>query len=375
MSTTEAFLKGQGIPIDLAQAESELTSLWGPAAERVGGPDLEQPTVTRIVLSNLVVYGPTPCLEAVVARHPCRTILLLEDPSAAERDSLYAEVSAACHLPAPGQPQVCSERIALFASPSQVGLFPGAVRSLLEPELPTVLWWHGDLEGRRDLYRSLSADASRVLLELENPGTPAEVLAGALHDESRPFVHDRSWFGITPWREVIAREFDPPHLGSLRRIEEVEIVAAAGREGMPRGAAWLAGWLIAQLGWTDLKPASGGPAGGWSYRCKAEGRPVRIVIRSQVQPGLDPTQLTGVTIRTATDDGPMTLRWGRPDDECPRICLSRTLPDGTESRRTVQAEEFGGPGRTIAALESSRYDPPFRRAIPHTLAILEAAED
>jgi hypothetical protein len=40
----------------------------------------------------------------------------------------------------------------------------------------------------------------------------------------------------------------------------------------------------------------------------------------------------------------------------------------------VHAEEFGGPGRTIAALESSRYDPPFRQAIPHALAILAAAE-
>ena len=52
---TDSFLAGQGIPVDLRHVETELTKLWGPAAEQAGGPELENPHVTRIVLANLVV--------------------------------------------------------------------------------------------------------------------------------------------------------------------------------------------------------------------------------------------------------------------------------------------------------------------------------
>ena len=54
-ATTDSFLEGQGIPVDLRDIETELAKLWGPAAEQVGGPELENPHVTRIVLANLVV--------------------------------------------------------------------------------------------------------------------------------------------------------------------------------------------------------------------------------------------------------------------------------------------------------------------------------
>ena len=37
-TSSDAFLSGQGIPVDPRDIETELTRLWGPAAERVGGP-------------------------------------------------------------------------------------------------------------------------------------------------------------------------------------------------------------------------------------------------------------------------------------------------------------------------------------------------
>ena len=58
VATTDSFLEGQGIPVDLRDIETELAKLWGPAAEQVGGPELENPHVTRIVLANLVVEMP-----------------------------------------------------------------------------------------------------------------------------------------------------------------------------------------------------------------------------------------------------------------------------------------------------------------------------
>ena len=45
-ATSDAFLSGQGIPVEPGQIEAELTRLWGPAAERAGGPELESPIIS-----------------------------------------------------------------------------------------------------------------------------------------------------------------------------------------------------------------------------------------------------------------------------------------------------------------------------------------
>ena len=110
--------------------ETELSKLWGPAAEQIGGPELENPNVTRIVLANLVVDPSTataqslrPVLETVIARFPCRAIVVRGSDDPERR--INAEVSALCHLPAPGLPQVCSERIVLRAGPQAIDLLPG----------------------------------------------------------------------------------------------------------------------------------------------------------------------------------------------------------------------------------------------------------
>src|SRR3954453_12290712 len=110
-SESDAFLQGQGIPVDLREIETTLQQLWGPAAEMVGGPEPEHPNVTRIVLANLVVerLAPDaetlrPVVEEVITRYPCRAIVVrgVDD---GER-KITAEVSALCHLPDPGMPQV-----------------------------------------------------------------------------------------------------------------------------------------------------------------------------------------------------------------------------------------------------------------------------
>src|SRR4051812_22169696 len=131
-STSDAFLSGQGIPVEIGQIEAELTRLWGPAAERAGGPELEHPNVTRIVLANLVVEAGPDCpdclettLDIVVGRYPCRSIVLRKTSHPGR--AVSAEVAALCHLPSADRPQVCSERIVLRAGPEAIDLLPGAV--------------------------------------------------------------------------------------------------------------------------------------------------------------------------------------------------------------------------------------------------------
>ena len=105
-ATTDSFLDGQGIPVALPQIEAELAKLWGPAAEQIGGPDVENPHVTRIVLANLVLEclggdGESlgPVLETVIARFPCRAIVVRGSTTLNAISMLKCRRCATCRHP------------------------------------------------------------------------------------------------------------------------------------------------------------------------------------------------------------------------------------------------------------------------------------
>jgi glucose-6-phosphate dehydrogenase assembly protein OpcA len=375
---TDAFLTGQGVPVALNQIETELTRLWGPAAENVGGPDLENPTVTRIVLANLVVLARhgdgerlRDILDTVTERYPCRTIALQR--TAEPGRSLAAEVSALCHLPAPGMPQVCSERIVLCAGPQAADLLPGAIRPLLEANLPFVLWWTDDPRNDETLFRDLGHECSRLILDLPDPGTDPTAIRLGLDPAICPFSRDTAWFGLTRWRELIAQFFDPPcHTDMLARINSVEIEAHAPTAGAPpRLAVWLAAWLAGQLGW---KPA-GRPereAGRLKATFLGPAGPIPVSIRTEASPELAVAQLSGTTLTAQGPDGAETFRLLRSSIRSPEVHIKVDSATHCALPRLVLAPEMEPPRRVSAALESSRFDPPFRKALPHALWLLGA---
>jgi glucose-6-phosphate dehydrogenase assembly protein OpcA len=375
---TDAFLTGQGVPVSLSNIETELIRLWGPAAENVGGPDLENPNVTRIVLANLVVVARhgdgerlRDVLDTVTERYPCRTIAVQRTDEPGR--SLSAEVSALCHLPAPGMPQVCSERIVLRAGPQATDLLPGAIRPLLEANLPFVLWWTDDPRHDEALFRDLGDECSRLLLDLPDPGTAPAALRLGLDPAICPFSRDTAWFGLTRWRELIAQFFDPPcHTDTLARIASVEIeTKAPSADSLPRLAVWLAAWLAGQLGWKpvgrpertggQLKATFLGPAGS-----------IPVAIRTEAAPELTVAQLSGTTLTTQGDDGAGTFRLVRPSTSSPEVQIKIDSAAYCTLPRAVLAPEMEPPRRVSAALESSRHDPPFRKALPHLLWLLGA---
>jgi glucose-6-phosphate dehydrogenase assembly protein OpcA len=375
-SPTDAFLSGQGIPVDPGRIEDELVKLWGPAAERAGGPDVENPNVTRVVLANLIVEADAcsagrigGALDEVVARFPSRAIVLgrTEDGGRA----VSAEVAALCHLPAPGLPQVCSERIVLKAGPGACGLLPGAVRPLLEANLPVVLWWTCDPRPVESLFRDLAREATRVVLDLVDPGADVEALRLGLDPAINAYARDSAWFAIAGWRELIAQFFDGPDgPASLARVRSVTIEATTAEPGtVPRLPVWLAAWLAGQLGWQVVRVDRPGP-GRIEATFRAGDREVAVSIRAEVDPA--GVSLRSATIELAEGDGPSSLRLARPegwpDDVRVEICSDRAcaLP------RVVHAPALDTPRRIAAALESSRHDPPFRRALPHALRLLGA---
>jgi glucose-6-phosphate dehydrogenase assembly protein OpcA len=377
---SEAFLSGQGIPVALRDVEDELARLWGPSATRADGPEIEHPTVTRVSLANLVVVrldnqnpGVDEALDTVVALHPCRVILLRGNADPARRIS--AEVAAHCQLPAPGHPQVCSERIILGVGPNGHDLLPGAVRPLLESDLPMIVWWACDPRRDEVLRLNLADEASRMLIDLPDPGVddPAlgEVLAPASGCEC---TRDLAWFGTNRWRELVAQFFDAPGTSSsLRRLAHVEILIAVPHEARPaRVGAWLAAWLAGRLKWmpktressgSEIAATFDGPRGAISVMLKhvveqrvqvATIREVWLVAES------DPNRAGHVEESFRVERIPET------DNVRIEICSETrcALP------RTVRSPEYDESRRVAAALTSRRVDPAYDDALPHVLWLL-----
>jgi hypothetical protein len=378
-ATSDAFLQGQGIPVDLPQVESELIKLWGSSAEQVGGPELENPNVTRVVLANLVVEnlnhdGATlrEALDAVVARFPARSIVLhgSDDPARC----VTAEVSALCHLPAPGLPQVCSERIVLHAGPNAIDLVPGAVRPLLEAELPFVLWWADDPRHHESLFRDLAAEASRLILDLPDPATACAAIRLGLDPRLCRYSRDTAWFSITRWRELVAQFFDAPQCSvRTRRIRSVRVDAISPEPSRPpRMAIWLVSWLAGQLGWKT----QGSPSQTENFlRAGFDGPGGTIKVEIETRVGNLPS-IVGITLQAegedAERDGTETFRLTRQSPGSADVRIEVDSDNYCSLPRVVVARELSPWQRVAAALESSRIDPPFQKALPHALWLLEA---
>ncbi len=364
----DEFLSGRGIAVGLDELEDQLAGLWGPAVEQAAGPDVDAPAVTRVVLANLIVAGPAAdqarrdrAVDAIAARYPSRIIMIRDDPDAPA--DLAAEVAALCHLPAPGSPQVCSERIALIAGPSGLGLVPAAVRSLLESELPTVLWWQGGRDRAPELLEALADEATRVLIDLPDPGTDRLVAAEAVDPSIHRSCRDLAWFGITRWREAIAGLFDPPYQDGPARIVGLRVATTgppdseAGRE-----AVWLLAWLAGQWNWSPADRRAEGPTMTAEFR--AQERSIPATIESLAAIDGAPIGVVEVELRLVGSDGPgrIQMQWQGGDHPAIRVeadCAPRcTLP------RLAPAPDGRYESRVAAALESSRLDPPYDQARP-----------
>jgi glucose-6-phosphate dehydrogenase assembly protein OpcA len=385
LAMTDSFLDGHGIPVALPDIENELAKLWGPAAEQAGGPDVDNPHVTRIALANLILLGLdkgcetlAPVLETVIARFPCRAIVARGSDDPERR--ITAEVSALCHLPAPGLPQVCSERIVLRAGPNAVDLIPGAVRPLLEADLPMVLWWTCDPRPREALFRDLADECARLILDLPDPGTDAGAIGLGLDTALCACSRDIAWFGLTRWRELIAQFFDPPcHHDRLGRLSGVNIeVLSPGASRAPRLAIWLAAWLAGQLGWKPQgKPLTEARGGESVLRADFAGKGGTVALEIVTRPlpaGLPALpQLASVTLAARTQEGVETFRLSRSEPGAAAVVIEGGSTDSCRLPRRVEAPDLDPARRIAAALESSRTDPPFQNARPIALWLMGSA--
>jgi glucose-6-phosphate dehydrogenase assembly protein OpcA len=231
--------------------EASLSALWREAAG--------QDPIARAVMSNLVVYrertgAATPDLEAfppglpleaVVARHPSRVILLEHERGHADPCAPFAAAVGVATFGAAGG-RYGVEQIAVRSNCVEQSL-PSIVRRLLKGGVPTSVWWIDDVSrvpplealvrmGRQFVYDSRGwHDVRRGV----------RALAPLLSEPSGVDVADLNWRRLAPLRQALV------HAATLGGLEALRLghVRVTHRPG-DAALAWLiVGWLHARLGW------------------------------------------------------------------------------------------------------------------------------
>jgi glucose-6-phosphate dehydrogenase assembly protein OpcA len=233
--------------VDIAQVERQLSALW-----KEGGD-----AVSRACLFNLVVWcesetdagRATATVGELTGRHPCRAIVLL----AASGDApLTASISAHCRR-AGGGKQVCSEQITVRAGGSSVAQLAPTVFSLLEGDLPTVLWWRGNFLEQPAQFERLRDVAGRIVFDTSAwPGAERQLkrLHQMIATTPGRMFDDLSWTRLTLWRKLTADCFDDAQVRPMLKRIQCVLVRHGGGAGARVRALLYAGWLATRLGWT-----------------------------------------------------------------------------------------------------------------------------
>jgi len=343
--TISQFFSGVPVPVRPAAIERELAALWKPASEQVAKGS--GAGVTRVCLANLVVIGHARdaawiggALHGLSARYPCRMIWLELD-DASDDAGFRAEVTALCHLPSPGNPQVCSELILLHTGWGGVAGVPGAVLPLLEPDVPVALWWAMPADGDAGLFDALAALADRIVVHPEPLTSPTLRTRSALPSlrlcgraaasrKATPLV----WHAMGPWRGLPAEFFDSPPLREwIKAIVAVRIRYAAPAEGptVTLPAALFAGWLAGQLGWRRGQRAVN-PSGVRATFEAVAGRTVTVEMNAQTDSRVAPGRLLAVDIVAAGASFHLERVVGERQEIRQTLCISecctplKTLP-------------------------------------------------
>jgi glucose-6-phosphate dehydrogenase assembly protein OpcA len=347
--------------------EAELTRLREEASragEARGGPG-----VLRACTLNLVVCagageapaGLTPLLAEVMAEHPCRALVLVEDAAAGE--AVRATIGALCRRPAAGDGLVCGEQVLLAAGEAGRRAAASAALSLLVPGLPVVLWWRDGSPDADARFALLADVADRVLLDcarLGEGGAGLRVLAGLVERTRPAAVGDLEWAALTPWRSLTAQFFDPPEARPhLHRLAEVVVTFGPTPAGLAQALLY-AGWLGSRLGWGGTEPARRAAGGEIVAAREREGGAVRLRLTPAAAGGV--AGLRGVSLQ-GEENAPARFRLDRAaEGVCvaaeaalgPRGPLCRTVSVEVPEEAFLVRRELGFPGRDAVFEEALR---------------------
>ena len=242
-----------GLPVEIGKIDRELKKLWAEG----GGAK------TRASLINLAVYSEAPgslpentkIISEITEDHACRAIVIAANPGAKE-NRVEAWINVHCHVSRAGSKQVCSEQLSFLLEGPSARLLPNIVFSQLDSDLPLYLWWQGEFSDPMD--PQLWAWVDRVIYDSRTwkdfRTQMGRVETAQAEAKQRIVLCDLNWTRLMQIRLALAQFFDHP--ATHTHFDEIESVEIDFAPGFRSTALLLAGWLAAQLRWTDPKQPS-----------------------------------------------------------------------------------------------------------------------
>lgn len=236
-----------GIPVEIGKIDRELKKLW----ETTGG------TTTRASLVNFAVYcegtdrmaANTEIIAEFTRDHACRAILIAVEPHSPVRRA-QAWISAHCHVSRAGAKQVCCEQITFLLEGASADLIPNIVFSHLDSDLPLYLWWRAEFPDPIDAQLWTWVD--RLIFDSQKWDEPLKefrrLRASFAKVKPRMTIRDLNWTRSLHIREAVAQLFD--YSENAIYLSQVSSASITHGPGYRSTAVLLAGWFMAQLGWT-----------------------------------------------------------------------------------------------------------------------------
>jgi len=250
----------EGAPLNNpGDIEKTLADMWKPPQNR------QVLTVaTRICAANLIVvtrpedwHNLNNDLGELSTLFPTRTIAVIlheneSDFPPPQTSSIHASVSAICHIPLPGRPQVCAEQIVLHNRLDQTFDLHHTILPMLEADLPCLLWWRIDTPQAGDLCTHLEKLTDRIILDAGLAGLQS------LETKTAPTVRELGWYRTYPYRELIAQMFDKAPADTFARIHRLSIEIPSNNTDQLIEAFWLVAFIAGQLNWQPLETTGPG---------------------------------------------------------------------------------------------------------------------
>ena len=205
--------------------EATLRSLWGEAAK---GASVH---VRRRMINVIIVAADSNAAEVVAAvidqvatTFSGRYIVVVLNPDQTAL-AKWEKCTAVCQVAVSNSAGMNYERILIPYTPGQSKELPYIVKSLLQQELPVVLWWRYIFNPKEWLFEEFSRMAERTLIDSVTLTNPAAGMGKILAmSQSRTIVRDINWTRITPWRLAIASFYDvPSYRPYLSRLSDLRI--------------------------------------------------------------------------------------------------------------------------------------------------------
>lgn len=244
---------GGGERISVDHITRELHRLWSNISRQVEEKSGQIPLRTSILTLVVVARGRLEMrtahdvLHALAEQLPSRAIVIeIGRPEIA----LDASISANCRMLTAGR-ATCYEVIEIRVPSDQLAAMPSLLVPLELYDVPSFMWWVGDVDFSSVDFLRLSQSAERIIVDSSRFDAAPDALSdfeAFLDGDILCTGTDLNWARSTSWRELIAQSFDHPLTqGLLDRIQRVEIGYDPSAEAQ---ALLIAGWLATRLNWS-----------------------------------------------------------------------------------------------------------------------------